>query len=1170
VDFRILGPLEVRAADAAVAIPGARPRAVLAVLLLNANRAVSAEQLAQALWGDEAPTGAVNTVQVHMSRLRKALGDSEALVTTPAGYLLRVGPDELDAERFERRLAEGRDELAGGRPEAAAVTLDEALALWRGRPLDDLAYEPFAQHEIGRLEELRIAAVELRIEARLALGRHSEVVGELEALIAQHPYREGLRAQLMLALYRCDRQADALAAYQDARRALTDELGIEPGERLRELERAILAQDPELALPVAVPAASAPAAPAAPARRLVTVVCAGSAARTAGLDAEARHGQLDRFSAIVERHGGTVEAFTGDTLVGVFGKAAVREDDALRAAGAAIELRTAGLAVGVEAGEAFIGGDRRFATGEVFSAAARLQAGAPEGEIMLGESAHRLIRAAVRAERTDHAWRLVGLEAQEAAPTPFVGRARELAALDEAFADAVAARACRAVTVVGPAGIGKSRLAREALALLGGQAAFAVGRCPSYGEALAYRPVTEILAALGAADPLAGDTPAQPEELYWAVRRVLEHAAEERPLVVLVEDIHWAEPALLDLLDYLIAFVVAHPLLLVCLTRPELAETRPAWVSPGQGRAVIVLDALADDDAQRLVGRAGAVAAETAARIVATAEGNPLFLEQLVAVGEESGEPVLPTTIQAVLAARIDRLEPAERAVLEEASVQGRSFHVGALEDGPRASGRLVALVSRQMIRPERSALSGEDAFRFAHVLIREAAYRGLPKQRRAQLHEHVARWHAAQPAPDDATVGHHLAEAYGYGAELGAADHALAGEAAERLAAAADAALLRSDAATGARLLERAAALLDWYPEARAELLPALGAALFEARMIGAVRVLDEAVAAAPGTRLRARAQVERELVRLEIEPSAGTAPALAVADTALEALADDDYGQCRLWFLRGRIAWDAGTAAAADAAWERAVACAGQAGARREQFEFIGWRALMAALGPIPAHEAIPRCRAFGEVVADSPLATASVLNPLALLHATQGDFETADRLLGEAGAILRELGGRTAGVSHLEAAVRLLAGQPELAEAALRRDLEQLGEGSSLDTTRALLARAVAAQGRDEEAAALCRQAAAGAAPGDAATQAMWRGVAARILARAGRCDEAAALAREAVALMEPTDLLWQHGDAMLDLTAVLRTCGDTEAADRTEQAAHALQARKSGHSDRPGGS
>ncbi len=258
VEFRILGPLEVRTDDGALALGGPKPRAVLAVLLLHANRAVSGEQLALALWGEEAPAGAGKTVQVHVSRLRKALGDSDALVTTASGYELRVAPGELDAQRFEQRLGEGRAELAAGRAAEAAAILEDALELWRGRPLDDFSYEPFAQREIARLEDLRVAAYEQLVGAKLALGRHAEVVGQLETLIGAYPYREGLRGQLMLALYRCDRQAEALQVYQDARRQLVDELGIEPGDRLRELERAILAQDPALALAAAAPPVEAP------------------------------------------------------------------------------------------------------------------------------------------------------------------------------------------------------------------------------------------------------------------------------------------------------------------------------------------------------------------------------------------------------------------------------------------------------------------------------------------------------------------------------------------------------------------------------------------------------------------------------------------------------------------------------------------------------------------------------------------------------------------------------------------------------------------------------------------------------------------------------------------------------------------------------------------------
>ena len=314
-----------------------------------------------------------------------------------------------------------------------------------------------------------------------------------------------------------------------------------------------------------------------------------------------------------------------------------------------------------------------------------------------------------------------------------------------------------------------------------------------------------VLAAIGAAERTV-----QSEEIFWAVRRMFERLASERPLVVVFEDLHWAEPTLLDLIEYLEAFASAHPILLVCLARPELLETRPAWGAVRPTRSLLVLDALSEDESRRLVENAapGELGSGAAARIVETAEGNPLFLEQLVAVGTETGTATLPTSIQAVLAARIDRLEPGERAVLEEASVQGRSFYVGALE-APAAS-HLVSLVNRQLIGPERAELAGQDAFRFAHVLIREAAYRRLPRQRRAELHEHVAGWLGALPGAHDETVGHHLAEAYRQRAELGRPDRELARAAAERLATAADASLLRGDPSAGARLLERAAALAD------------------------------------------------------------------------------------------------------------------------------------------------------------------------------------------------------------------------------------------------------------------------------------------------------------------------------------------------------------------------
>jgi DNA-binding SARP family transcriptional activator len=255
MDFRILGPLAVVDHDRPVALGGSKQRALLGLLLVHANETLSTDRLIDELWGERPPETAAKAVQVQISRLRRALaggvgnGSEGSIVTREHGYELTLDPERLDARRFERLVAEGRSELAASRPGSAAAALEDALSLWRGSPLADLAYEPFAQPEIARLEELRLAAIEALIEAKLALGRHAEIVGELETLVAAHPYRERLHAQRMLALYRCDRQAEALQAYQDARRKLVEELGIEPGERLRHLELAILGQDPALAVP---------------------------------------------------------------------------------------------------------------------------------------------------------------------------------------------------------------------------------------------------------------------------------------------------------------------------------------------------------------------------------------------------------------------------------------------------------------------------------------------------------------------------------------------------------------------------------------------------------------------------------------------------------------------------------------------------------------------------------------------------------------------------------------------------------------------------------------------------------------------------------------------------------------------------------------------------------
>ena len=518
MDFHILGPIEVLDEGRVVSLGGSRQRALLALMLLHANETLSTDRLIDELWGEDATDGARRTVHVQISRLRKAITPAGGLrderegtvVTRERGYELVLDPGRLDAHRFEQLLAEGGRCLEAGEFERAADELQRALALWRGAPLSDVAYERFARNEIERLNELRAAALELQIEADLALGRHADVVGRLPALIREHPYRERLRGQLMLALYRCDRQADALQAYQDARRDLVQGLGIEPGKRLRELEAAILAQDPQLspAPPTrSPPREESPPPPVTRARRLVTVVVvnvAGSAAVAARLDPESMHDVLTRRAAVctdvVERHGGTIERFAGDVVVGTFGLHSLHEDDGLRAVRAALELEGAlvelgTVTVGINTGDVFVGPGNRgetFAMGDTMHVAAKLDEAAGDGEILLGESTHRLVSDHVIAEPLPPlvvrgreagvpAYRLLGLRAEPAsrsAGSPFVNRDRERAALRELLARASTERSCRQVTVVGPAGIGKSRLAFELIREVRSEENVVVGTLP--------------------------------------------------------------------------------------------------------------------------------------------------------------------------------------------------------------------------------------------------------------------------------------------------------------------------------------------------------------------------------------------------------------------------------------------------------------------------------------------------------------------------------------------------------------------------------------------------------------------------------------------------------------------------------------------------------------------
>ncbi len=749
MEFRILGPLTAVDDGRAVELPRRKHRALLAALLLRAGETVSGDRLIEDLWGESPPRTARDALQNYVSLLRKSLG-SDVLVTREGGYLLDVSPDQVDAARFERLAAEAREI---DMPDGRAEKLREALGLWRGPALADLTYEPFAAVEIARLEELRLAATQDLIDAELELGRHADLVPELETLIQEHPFDERLRGQLMLALYRSGRQAEALEAYQAARRALDEELGLEPGPPLRELEQAILRHDASLQ-------AMAPAR-AQPSRRTVTVLVAGHPG-TGERDPETVAVELTALRIAVDRHGGTTGLFAGDAAMAVFGAPRMHEDDALRAVRAAAELRAAlpELRIGVATGEVFAG-DAGVA-GAPVTLARQLELVAQAGEVLVGVPTLRLVRDAIRGQQVTRG-ALAAFELGdviEGAPgiarrldRPLVDREAELEELRQAFTTARDERRCVVFTGFGEAGIGKTRLAREFLAQVTDEATVLVGRCASYGQGITFLPLREMIDGFDDLVESAGST----GEIFLAARQRFEELAEERPLLLVFEDVHWAEPTLLDLIEYLGSQASNSPILALCLSRPDLLADRAGWEEVGPS---LVLEPLTDEHARLLAGDE-----PHRDRIVEIAEGNPLYVEQLVASVEEAGPEALetvPGSVEALLASRLDRLGPAERAVAQRAAVVGRRFApaaVAALEP----SEALPALENVGFVH------RAGRLYRFHHVLVRDVVYAGTPKAERAELHRRHAEWLADRPDGADELIGYHLEQAAGYLGELGA-----------------------------------------------------------------------------------------------------------------------------------------------------------------------------------------------------------------------------------------------------------------------------------------------------------------------------------------------------------------------------------------------------------------
>ena len=1130
---------------------------LLAVLLLRAGEAVSTDVLIEQLWGERPPRTAKDALVNYVSLVRKALGP-DVLLTRDPGYMLSVSPEQTDLGRFERLTVEARTTAS---PAERAEKFRDALALWRGPPFADLAFEPFAQLEIDRLEDLRLAARQDLIDAELEHGRHADLLAELETLIEDRPFDERLRAQLMVALYRAGRQTEALEAYQTTRRLLVDELGIEPGLPLRELEQAILSQDPALAAPK--PALAV----AHPSRRTVTVLFADlveSTEMAERLDPESLRSLLDRsFTAMrtaIERHGGTVEKFIGDAVMAVFGVPRLHEDDALRAVRAAIELRDVlhqlegapEVRIGVNTGEVFTGGrGDLLVTGATVNVAKRLEQAAPSGDVLIGAGTLRLVRNAVnagpvKALRHGQAQPLLAfrvLDLNQGAPgltrrfdLPLIGREQELAQLRKAYEQVLDEHRCRVVTVLGEAGIGKTRLAQELIASVGDEATVLVGRCVSYGEGATYLPLADMINELGALIAGADST----GEIALETRKRFEQLAASRPLVLVLEDIHWAEPTLLDLIEHL-GQRAEGSILCLCLARPELLDTRPGWEE-----AALPLTALPEDQARALVDALGVeLTSDLRARVVEISEGNPLFAEQLVAYAGEEGPASLesvPSSIEALLASRLDWLDPDERALLGRAAVIGREF-------GKQDAGALGPIEVLPRLEQAGIVHGTGDSFRFHHVLIRDVAYAGIPKIERADLHERYANWlaeHARGQVDLDEMVGYHLEQAARYKHELGAPDAVLAERGGEWLAVAGRRALWRGDHRAAVSLLERALELTRPFRlDVRLELdlaialpHPQQGAEVAEA-VVDRARVAGdqpgEATARVVATNRRMHAG-DRSVKELET---------VAVAALPLLEQAADHFGLIHVWFAFGEVANACGHYEEWALASERATDHARLAGRRGGLYGFAA--ALVG--GPRPADEALRTLDNHPEA-AHRP----TVLLNRAWLLAMLGRFEEAWTIARPASERLRDFtGGDYSGELQL-AAIATLEGDHEAAVGYLRPicDLMQAqGEHLLLATPAAQLSRSLCHLGRYDEAESLAQLSRKLEDEHDVLTQTLWRQVQALVHAHRGDHPQAEPLARQAVFIINRTDLINRQGDALCDLAAVLTL------ADRPREAADALQ-------------
>jgi class 3 adenylate cyclase/tetratricopeptide (TPR) repeat protein len=1017
------------------------------------------------------------------------------------------------------------------------------------------------------------------------------------------------------------------------------------------------------------------ATPSAETRKTVTVLfcdLVGSTAMGEQLDPETMRNLLsrsfDRVSGIVEGHGGVVEKFIGDAAMAVFGIPRVHEDDALRAVRAAAEIREAlgragsvggGASVawrtGIATGEVVAGdgtAEQRLVTGDAVNVAARLQQTAQPGEILITAETHQLVRDAVQVEALGEVtvkgrqasietFRLIEVDRSAAGherrlDSPMVGRERPRRLLDEAFAEVRDERVCHLFTILGAAGVGKTRLVNEFVASLGGRARVVHGRCLSYGEGITYWPIAEIVrAAIGIGQVPGGDAAADlariaevlgenedrdriterigeaigltrgqpvPDETPWAIRSFFEALAADQPLVVVLEDLQWAQPVLLDLIEHIADWSRDAPILLIVLARQELLDLRPTWGGGKRSATSISLEPLNADETAKLIDNllGQAQLPETIFdRIRSAAEGNPLFVEELLemlidegalartngdwAASRDLASLAVPPTIQALLSARLDGLAGPDRAVLERGSVEGTIFHrdaVAALAPEalrPSVGPSLQTLTRREFVVPDRAELTGREAFRFRHQLIRDAAYQAIAKQSRAELHEHFADW--LESALGDRLdeyrpiLAYHLEQAARYRRELDGTDPSLpdlAHRAAVQLAAAGESALDRGDFGASANLLGRAVAVLpsddpDALPMRLllSEVLPFAGDIQFMDKFLRETRAIAErlgderSAALAETVRLYARVSMGMESMTLVGEAAASLHRRLTeLGDEQGAVRAGLEVAKLRFWSGHGQDAQ------------EVAEGLLPAAGTTRLGDDLRAWIVTFAYWGPTPAVEGIGLAKRLASEMRDPRYAANLTNRQVGAFLAMQGRFDESRAIFDEQQAALEELGSaRLLGslLSHFAAPSAFLAGDVDRALELARAGFEMLiasGDRGFASTAATHIARAYLAFGRDEEAAEWSHRAQEMTTEDDLATQVPALGILARIASRGSNHDEAERLARDAVQAIETTDQLALVGDAHADLATVLAAAGKRQEAKTEFQ--HALEVyERKGH-------